>query len=485
MTKKPENLSIVIVGASGDLSTKKILPALFALYCQGFLPEDFRIFGFARTPLSNDEFRSRITEHLTCRYAPSESCADRTNEFLTHCFYSPGKYESRESFLDLYQFMQETEKSQATNRIFYLAIPPSIFLDTARAMAGAGLVICEPGSYWSRVVIEKPFGKDRESSDILTRGLAEVFSEEQTYRIDHYLGKEIIQNLMVLRFANLVFEPIWNRSFIKRIHIDWKENIGVENRGGYFDEYGIVRDVIQNHLLQILALIAMEKPVTVSSRHIRDEKVRVLKSISPVTLDEMVLGQYTEGITNNISNVAYTREQAIPADSATPTCAAVILHVNNKRWNGVPFSITAGKGLDSRSSEVRIQFRELPENIFCNVPQCLPANDLIIRIQPDESIFLNIINKKPGLDLSLVETNLNLRYQSTFSGKIPDAYERLILDVIEGDKGLFIRSDELAAAWDIFTPVLHKIDRLKIKPELYPFGSSGPSSIQKLLTKDD
>ncbi|OGV64180.1 MAG: glucose-6-phosphate dehydrogenase [Lentisphaerae bacterium RIFOXYA12_FULL_48_11] len=480
---KSTNISFVVIGASGDLAIKKIFPALFSIYCQGLLPAGFKIFGFARTPLSHKDFRRRIAEHLTCRYASTESCSTEISEFLSRCYYLPGSYESRESFLDLYELMRNQEQGLNTNRIFYLAIPPSVFLDTSRAMAGAGLVVCGSNPQWSRVVIEKPFGKDRQSSDMLTRELARVFSEEQTFRIDHYLGKEVTQNLMVLRFANLVFEPLWNRNFIESVHITWKEDIGVRNRAGYFDEYGIIRDVIQNHLLQILTLVAMEKPRSISATHIRDEKVKVLKSISAIDMKNIVLGQYTAGEINNNKHVGYLDEKSIPGNSTTPSFAAAVLKINNDRWHGVPFIISAGKGLDSRTNEVRIRFRSIPDNIFCDKPECLPTNDLNIRIQPDESIFLNIINKQPGMQLSLVETSLNLRYQSAFSTKIPEAYERLLLDVITGDKGLFIRSDELAAAWDIFTPVLHEIDRLKIKPEPYPFGSIGPASAARLVDR--
>jgi len=482
MNSKTDKLSIVVVGASGDLATTKIFPALFALFCQGFLPAGFRIFGFSRTTMSHDDFRTRITEHLTCRYVPDHSCSDRMSEFLASCFYLAGDYSSRESFLDLYELMREKETSPLSNRIFYMAIPPSVFLDTAHAMAGAGLVICEPGqASWSRVVIEKPFGRDRDSSDMLTREMAKVFSEDQTFRIDHYLGKEVIQNLMVLRFANLIFEPVWNRSFIEKVHIDWKEDNGVGTRGRYFDEFGIIRDVVQNHLLQILALVAMEKPESMTANHIRNGKVKVLKSIVPVQFKDMVTGQYQETERNGTRQPGYAGEKFVPADSVTPTFAAATLEVHNDRWRGVPFVITAGKGLDSRATEVRIKFRQLPSNIFCVSPKCLPANDLIIRIQPDESIMLNIVNKEPGLNLSLVETSLNLRYQSAFSAKIPEAYECLLLDVIEGDRSLFIRSDELAAAWDVFTPVLREMESKHIKPEPYAFGSAGPAAAERFL----
>jgi len=481
MNNKPGTISIIIIGASGDLAVRKIFPALFALYCQGHLPAEFTIFGFARTSMTHEEFRNRISEHLTCRYATDRPCPAEISGFLERCFYLAGNYASRESFVDLYELMRKHESIPVPDRLFYLAIPPSVFLETAYAIAGAGLVACDSTQPWSRVVIEKPFGKDRQSSDILTRELAMVFSEDQTFRIDHYLGKEVTQNLMVLRFANLIFDPIWNRDYIESVHIEWKEDIGAGNRAGYFNEYGIIRDVIQNHLLQILALVAMEKPGTINASHIRDAKVNVLRSIPPVESKDIVLGQYAAGELNGVSHPGYLEEKSVPPTSTTPTFAAVVLHVNNKRWRGVPFLLSAGKGLDNRVNEVRIRFRQIPDNIFDDQHVRIPSNNLTIRIQPDESIFLNVVSKQPGMHLSIVETSLNLKYQSAFSTVIPDAYERLLLDVMCGDKSLFIRSDELSAAWDIFTPALHEIDRLAIKPETYPFGSRGPASAQKFI----
>ena len=471
MEQSQEPLSIVVVGASGDLARKKIFPALFSLYCQGYLPDEFRVFGFARSEFTDAAFRERVTEHLTCRYAPGESCADRMTEFLERCYYVAGSYDAADAFLNLYEVMRGVEGQRAVNRMFYLAIPPSIFLDVAQAIGSAGLVACGEGGPWSRVVIEKPFGRDRESSDTLTRELGLVFTEEQTYRIDHYLGKEVIQNLMVLRFANLVFEPIWNRDFIREVRVDWREDIGVVGRAGYFDQYGIVRDVVQNHLLQVVALVAMEPPPDADARTVRDEKVKVLRHIPPLTMADVTLGQFTEGTLNGRMYPGYRDEDTIPDDSITPTYASVRLRIENDRWRGVPFVVTAGKGLASRYSEVRIVFRDCEQSPFCAASGCVPANELVIRIQPDEAIYLRIVNKEPGLDMSLVSSDLNLRYQATFAGEIPDAYECLLLDVMSGDKSLFIRSDELAAAWDVFTPVLHEIARTGVVPVPYPFGS--------------
>jgi glucose-6-phosphate 1-dehydrogenase len=286
-------LSIVVVGASGDLARKKTFPALFALFCQEMLPDDFAIFGFARSAMSREDFRKHITANLTCRYVPGESCAEKMNAFLERCFYVQGQYKSSESFVNLQKEMRKVEKAEKVNRLFYMAIPPSIFVDVGRAISEAGFIRCGACTPWSRIVVEKPFGRDRASSDLMVEEMAKVFSESQTFRIDHYLGKEVIQNLMVLRFANLIFEPIWNREYIKSVSITWQEDLSVEGRAGYFDHYGIIRDVIQNHLLQIMSLVAMEPCTKMDAGHIGNQKVRVLRSIAPLDLEDVVVGQYT------------------------------------------------------------------------------------------------------------------------------------------------------------------------------------------------
>jgi glucose-6-phosphate 1-dehydrogenase len=370
-----------------------------------------------------------------------------------------------------------------------MASPPFIFLDVAHSLKRAGLVSEETAPWWSRAVIEKPFGSDRASSDQLVRNMSEVFTEKQTYRIDHYLGKEVIQNLLVLRFANLIFDPIWNRSYIESVYISWKEDLGVEGRGGYFDEYGIIRDVMQNHLLQILALVGMEQPVHFHAHDIRDEKVKLLRSIPPVSCDDLILGQYDRGLWKGVIHPAYGEEESVRPNSLTPTYAATVLRIRNRRWDGVPFLIEAGKGLDTRRTEIRILFREVPGRLFDRFqtdnahPEVGSKNQLVIRVQPDESITLRIMNKVPGLEMKLGPSDLNLRYESTYAVEIPDAYECLLLDVMEGDESLFIRSDELAVAWDIFTPVLHEIEQQGIPPEKYPFGAQAPVGLEQLTAR--
>ncbi len=475
-------LCITVIGASGDLALKKIFPALFSLFCRDLLPECFFIFGFARSKMEDETFRDRVRQNLTCRYVPGESCADRVESFLRICFYVNGAYDERDSFLDLFTRQKDVLPAGEVNRLYYLAIPPSVFLDVAGALGAAGLVHCGMRAPWSRVVIEKPFGRDRQSSDRLVREMGRVFREAQTFRIDHYLGKEVIQNLMVLRFANRVFEPVWNRNHIASVQISWKEDLGVEGRGGYFDHYGIIRDVMQNHLLQILALMGMEPSDRLSAGHISNEKVRVLRCIAPIGLSDISVGQYGVSEWKGKRVPGYLEDELVPDDSITPTFATALLRIENERWRGVPFLIRAGKGLECRETVIRVQFKPVEGTMFGAHEGSDGENALVIRVQPDESIGLHILTKVPGAGMKLKQTELDLVYQKAFSEMIPDAYESLLMDVIRGDKSLFIRKDELAAAWNIFTPVLNELESNHIKPEIYAFGSKGTSGADELCT---
>lgn len=472
--KRP--ISFVVIGASGDLARKKIYPALFSLYSLGQLPEDFVVFGFARTPMDRAEFLERIGKHLTCRYAPEEHCPVWVRGFLDRCHYVSGDYDSVDSFLELEQSMRAHEKGRH-DRVFYLAIPPSVFTDTVRAIGDAGMVNCCTDEPRTHVVLEKPFGRDRRTSDELVAAVSRVFREEQIFRIDHYLGKEVIQNLLVLRFANLIFEPVWNRNYIRDVEIIWKEEIGVEGRGGYFDDFGIIRDVLQNHLLQILALLAMEPPSKFQAKNLAAEKLRVLEAIPPVRAGEIVIGQYTASTVSGSRMPGYREDPSVPADSRTPTFAAVRLQIENHRWKGVPFYVTAGKALDDKMTEIRVHFYELAHNIFCEPNVCLLPNRLVIRVQPDESISLYLTNKVPGMEMEIAQHKLDLQYETTFNKTIPEAYERLLLDVIHGDRSHFIGADELAAAWDVFSPILDQIEREGWEPQPYQFGGKGPQTI--------
>ena len=479
-----ERLAIIILGASGDLAQKKLLPALFSLYAQKLLPEDFRIFGFARTPLTDAAFRERTAEHLTCRYTPdAHECAQTMEKFLARCHYSSGDYGDTDAYLDLATALNAELGELNFNRLFYLSIPPSVFLPAARALGNSGLITCDSHPGWTRIVIEKPFGRDRATSDELATALGEVFTDDQTYRIDHYLGKEIIQNLLVLRFANHIFEPLWNRHYIRDVRITWKEDIGIAGRAGYFDDFGIIRDVMQNHLLQMLALTAMEPPRQLDANHIRDEKVRVLKAVAPVALEDLVTGQYAAAEHGVGGRPAYRAEPGVPATSRTETYGAAVLKIENDRWRGVPFFVDCGTALDGKLAEIRLRFHENAVKIFGVKDPHLPPNEIVIRVQPDEAIFLRIITKVPGLETKFAPKDLNLRYRAEFDGVIPEAYESLLLDVIKGDKSLFIRADELAASWDVLDGALHEIAATKREPEPYAYGSAGPRGRNKLLTR--
>lgn len=454
--------TIVIVGASGDLTRKKLIPALFSLYCNNLLPQEFTVVGFARSKKSDDEFRKDISENLTSRYEPEPDVCDiRIGGFLKRAHYFSGQYGDPDAFNRLAEKFPGIRKDNE-NLLVYLAIPPSVFSATLDSL-GSSEVAAEKSEGWSRVVVEKPFGRDSKSSRELTEHLSAVFDEERTYRIDHYLGKEVIQNLLILRFANLIFEPIWNSNYIDKVTITFSEDIGVEGRAGYFDHFGIIRDVLQNHLLQMLALTAMEPPNTLDAYEISQEKSKVLRAIEPLEMSDVVTGQY-EG---------YLDDEEVPDDSNTETYARATLRIRNGRWSGVPFELVAGKALSSRKTEIEISFRYLPYSIFRDVG--FENNTLRIRVQPNESIELLVNNKRPGLMLNISQVSLNMLYHREFSEQLPEAYERLILDVLRGDRALFIQDEELVAAWSIVTPLLEKLDAGELKPLPYSKGSDGPS----------
>jgi len=345
------------------------------------------------------------------------------------------------------------------------------------------MIDCDAREGWTRVVVEKPFGRDRASSDALVHGMAQVFTEAQTYRIDHYLGKELVQNLMVLRFANSMFEPLWNARYIERVSVLWQEPDTLVGRAGYFDNYGILRDVVQNHLLQILALAAMEPPSGLSPAAVHAAKTQLLRAVRPLVADELVLGQYTGGLQGSLRVAGYRDEPGVRAGSCTPTFAAGILTIDNERWRGVPFFLLAGKGTGRRVNELRVQFRRPPVDLFGAVAAGMPANELVVRIHPDEAISLRLLNKTPGLSMQLQASDLHLLYREAYPQPVPDAYERLLLDVIAGEHGLFICDEELAAAWDVMTPALNALEKMPSTPESYALGSNGPAAAAALAAR--
>ncbi|XP_065509271.1 glucose-6-phosphate 1-dehydrogenase, partial [Caloenas nicobarica] len=466
-------LSIVVLGASGDLARKKIYPTLWWLFRDGLLPDVTHVTGFARTPLSVTELRERCHPHL--KVSPGEE--ELLGRFFERQSFVQGQYGDEGTFRALDQHLRALPGGPRAHRLFYLALPPTLYGTVTRHLRDTCMA---PG--WTRVIVEKPFGRDLPSSDALSAHLGALFREEQLYRIDHYLGKEMVQNLMVLRFGNRLFGPIWNRDNVACVVVTFKEPFGTEGRGGYFDDFGIIRDVMQNHLLQMLCLVAMEKPVSAGADDVRDEKVKVLKSIGPVQLQDVVLGQYVgdpEGPPER--RRGYLEDPTVPPDSTTPTFAAAILRVANERWDGVPFVLRCGKALNERKAEVRLQFRPVPGDIFAN--QC-KRNELVVRVQPDEAVYAKMMTKKPGMFLHPEESELDLTYGSRYKGvKLPDAYERLLLDVICGNQMHFVRSDELREAWRIFTPLLDAIERSGQKPIPYRHGSRGPPEADELLKR--
>lgn len=469
-------LSIIVFGASGDLAKKKIFPALFSLYRQGFLPPDeMRIFGYARSTFTDKDLQDQVAMYLNVERTAegSKSLFSVLRKFLNLITYISSPYDNDEGYLKLEKVISNHEdlwfvKNRQTRRLFYLALPPSIYPVVCRNIKRR----CMNRRGWTRVVIEKPFGRDLESSNDLSDQLGQLFTEEEIYRIDHYLGKEIVQNLLIMRFANRFFLPLWNRDNIDNIQIVFKEDFGTEGRGGYFDEYGIVRDIIQNHLMQVLCLLAMEKPVALSPGYVRDEKVKVLKCVECIKYDEVVLGQYD----------GYLNDKAIPEGSNTPTFAVIVLWIHNERWDGVPFILKAGKALDSRKAEVRVQFKDVPGDIYKS--QKHGRNEFVMRLQPSEAMYMKLTVKKPGLEMSATESELDLSYLQRYQDiVIPEAYERLLLDLIRGDQQHFVRRDELEAAWEIFTPLLQSIDKGELTPVVYEQGSRGPLEADKLIER--
>nr|CAB3500997.1 unnamed protein product [Digitaria exilis] len=429
------SLCIAVIGATGELARSKVFPALFALYYSGFLPQSVGIFGYSRKQITDEGLRSIIEANLTCRV---------DHQYGTH----------------------------AANRIFYLAVPQEALLDVALPLADSA----QSKQGWNRIIIEKPFGFTGLSSHKVTQSLLSRFEEKQIYRIDHLLGKDLIENLTVLRFSNLVFEPLWSRTYIRNVQVIFSEETATEIQGRYFGNYGIIRDIVHSHILQTIALFAMEPPVSLDGEDIRDEKVKVLRSIRKVDLEDVVLGQLkdTSGKVDR-----YTK-------SMTPTYFAAALYIDNARWDGVPFLVKTGMGLMKNRAEIRIQFRHVPGNIYrerFGHDIDLDTNELVLRDQPEEAILLKVNNKVPGLGLQLDASELNLLYRDKYDTEVPDSYEHLLLDVLDGDSHLFMRSDELAAAWNVLTPIIHEIDQNRVTPELYEAGDKGPINAYYLAAK--
>ena len=485
-----EPFSMIIFGASGDLTRRKLVPAMWSLYAARTLPEPFAIVAVARTEMTSDDFRRRMRDSVR-EFAriqpPSEQVWDR---FAAALHYLPGDPTSDALYPRLEETLAQLERARPAapaNRLFYCATPPSLYDDIIVHLGNSGLARQDGG--WSRIVIEKPFGHDASSARALNRLLADVFPESQVYRIDHYLGKETVQNLLVFRFANGIFEPIWNRSHVSDVQITVAENIGVEGRGSYYEEAGALRDMMQNHLLQLLCLIAMEPPVTFDATPVREEKNKVLQAIHPIDPDHVadvaMRGQYGAGFINNKPVPGYRQEKGVAPDSRTETYAALKLQVDNWRWAGVPFYLRTGKRLTKRVSEIAIRFRRTPHMIFRRSPEGVDANELVIRIQPDEGIALTVLAKTPGPDMKLGPVPLDFDYNEVFGAQAPEAYERLLLDAIHGDGTLYARGDWVEQAWEILMPVIEgwQHDAAPTLPT-YDAGSWGPTEADTFSARD-
>ena len=484
---------VVIFGATGDLTGRRLAPALYNLGRDGLLPANFVCVGFARREKTHEEFREELKEDINT-YSRTKPIDDPFwKNFSEQVFYHRSEFDSDEGYTALASFLNQLDSRYGTkgNRVFYLSVQPKYFPMIVEKLHKAGLIydIHQETNKWSRVIIEKPFGRDTKSADQLQIDISKHLDESQTYRIDHYLGKETVQNILVFRFANSIFEALWNYKHIDHIQITVAEDIGIGTRGHFFEDEGLLRDVVQNHMMQLLSLVAMEPPVSLNGSAIRDEKVKVLQSIRPFTAKDfeqsLVRGQYGPGFINGDKVVGYREEKDVSPQSAIETYVALRLFVDNWRWAGVPFYLRAGKRLPKRATEIAIVFKDAPGVLFQQHNKKGDPNVLAIRIQPDEGISLKINCKVPGPSSPIQPVKMDFRYGSYFGQLPPEAYERLIWDCILGDSTLFARSDEVEQSWKIFTPILEywASQGSKDFPN-YASGSWGPAKADEMMTKD-
>lgn len=488
--EKPDNLIIIIFGATGDLTSRKLVPALYSLYNQNLMPERFIVLGAGRTVMSSGDFRQKMENAI--RTFSEEESPDFTaiSGFVDSIYYQPVDYLQESSYHNL---RLEVEKLKARfltgrNTIIYMATPPNLYESIARNLSAAGMVNQADG--FRRIIIEKPFGYDLESSRQLNDTLHEIVTEDQIYRIDHYLGKETVQNLLVTRFANGIFEPLWNRNYVHRIEITSAESIGVEDRGGYYDSAGALRDMVQNHLLQMVGLTAMEPPSSLDANAIRNEVLKVFQSLQPIREEDVekqvIRGQYTASRIRGICVPGYRYEKGVDVHSRTETYVAMKFFINNWRWGGVPFYIRTGKRMPTRVTEVVIHFKQTPHHLFQRVIGRSWGNQLIIRIQPDEGILLKFDMKEPGSGFKVKNVNMDFHYKDLADIHVPSAYERLLYDVMLGDSTLFSRDDEVETAWKFIEPIQKAWkNNPSIKVYGYPAGTWGPEPSNSLIEGDN
>jgi glucose-6-phosphate 1-dehydrogenase len=486
---KSQPTVFVIFGGTGDLNARKLAPALYNLYLEGWLPEQFALIGTGRTKLSDEEFQGRMLKDINEFSRTGKVADDKWQGFGPHVRYQAADVQNADTYRDFAKLIKGYEKEWKTpaNVIYYLAVAPNFFPIIAENLAKAGLT---EDTERTRIVIEKPFGHDLDSAKELNALLGRIFQEKQIYRIDHYLGKETVQNIMAFRFANAIMEPLWNREHIEHVQISVTENLGVGERTGYYDGSGALRDMIQNHLLQLLCIVAMEPPVRFTAEEVRDRKVDVLRAMrrfTPETVREQaVRGQYGAGWLEGQQVPGYREEPGANPQSNTETFAAVKFFVDNWRWQGVPFYLRTGKRLHRSASVITIQFKEVPHFIFPpETAETMRQNRLIISIQPEMSIRLQVQAKRPGVDMMLNTVDMVFDYKGTYQTQAPEAYETLLLDVMMGDQTLFMRADQVEEAWDLVMPILNSWqNRISQNFPNYSADSWGPEDAEALVAKD-
>ena len=487
LERAAEPCAVVIFGASGDLARRKLIPALYRLVQERLLPAEFAIIGLGRTPMSDEEFREKMKASVV-EFSESKSVDEEVwRSFAAKLQFLPSNIDRPECYAELAKRLEQVDAEHGTqgNRLFYLSVAPEFYAEAIRQLGDAGLTKQDKG--WVRVIIEKPFGTSLESARELNRQILQHLDESQVYRIDHYLGKETVQNLLVFRFANGIFEPMWNRQYIDHVQITNAETVGVEGRGGYYEKSGVVRDMIQNHVFQVLSLVAMEPPSSLSAEDVRDEKIKAMNSAREFDAGrvrtECVRGQYGAGSIGGKPVPGYREEKGVAPDSTTETFAAVTMWFDNWRWSGVPFYIRSGKRLAKRVTEIAIQFRAAPHALFGKAQEELAPNQLVIRIQPDEGITLRVAAKVPGQVTRIRDVNMDFRYGASFGVQLAEAYERLILDCILGDSTLYARKDMTERGWELVMPVLEEWGANKGDADFpnYEAGSWGPDASFKLL----
>ncbi len=485
-SKPKEPCAIIVFGATGDLVSRKILPSLYRLHCSGRLPLPSMVVGVARSEVTDEGFRRQIRAVLE----KIDIDMAYWDDFAARLFYRKVDYNDMGSFTDFARFLKDKEVEIGTqaNRVFHLSVPPVAYETIARSLGRVGLA--QEGENWVRLIVEKPFGYDLKSSEKLNTALTEGFTEHQIYRIDHYLAKETVQNMITFRFANAIFEPVWNRRYIQSVHITAAESLGVEHRAGFYDHTGVLRDMFQNHMMELLSLVAMEPPAIYEADHIRDEKAKIYRCLRPFPLDNLddhlVLGQYSAGMIDGRSVSSYVKEPGVATDSITPTFAAMKVYIDNWRWQGVPFYMTSGKRMSAKRTDIEVRFKEVPHSMFRNIlGNHITANRIILSIHPREEVLLTFQSKAPGPAMCLRNVTMDFDYAQGEGGRLT-AYEKVLLDVLMGDQTLFWRQDCVDLCWEFLTPILEgcdcpeQADRL----HLYKAGTDGPHKVLRGLLEE-